>query len=71
MGATGAVESIASILAINSKKLPPTMHLDQPDPECDLDYVPNEAREILRIDYVMCNTFAFGGTGGVLIFGRI
>jgi 3-oxoacyl-[acyl-carrier-protein] synthase II len=47
------------------------MHLDQPDPECDLDYVPNEAREILKIDYVMCNTFAFGGTGGVLIFGRI
>jgi len=71
MGATGAVESIASILAIKHKKLPPTMHLDQPDPECDLDYVPNEAREISKIDHVMCNTFAFGGTGGVLIFGRV
>ena len=71
MGATGAVEFIAALLALQHGFIPPTMHLDQPDPECDLDYVANHAREGVQLNHVMSNSFAFGGSNAVLIASRI
>ncbi|HYD33203.1 MAG TPA: beta-ketoacyl-[acyl-carrier-protein] synthase family protein [Methylophilaceae bacterium] len=70
LGAAGALELIATILAMQSGTAPPTMHLHEPDPECDLDYVPNVARENLDIASAMSNSFAFGGTNAVLITRR-
>ena len=67
MGATGAVELIATICALREQFLPPTMNLLQPDPECDLDYVPNRAREGVSLTHVMSNSFAFGGSNACLI----
>lgn len=67
MGATGAVEFMAALLAIRHKSVPPTTNLDIPDPECDLDYVPNVGRRGLDIRTVMSNSFAFGGSNAVLI----
>jgi len=67
MGATGAVEFIASVLAMQHGFLPPTINLHQPDPACDLDYVPNNARHGVRLRHVMSNSFAFGGSNAVLI----
>lgn len=67
LGAAGAAEAIFSILAIRDQVLPPTINLDNPDPECDLDYVPNEARDG-RVGTVISNSFGFGGTNGSLIF---
>jgi beta-ketoacyl-acyl-carrier-protein synthase II len=70
MGATGAVEFIASILALQRGSLPPTANLRVPDPECDLDYVPNIARTGVQLEAVMSNSFAFGGSNAVLIARR-
>ncbi len=67
MGATGAVEFMAALLAIKNRSVPPTANLDVPDPECDLDYVPNVGRRGLDIRTVMSNSFAFGGSNAVLI----
>ncbi len=67
LGAAGAVEAIFSILAIRDQVLPPTINLDSPDPECDLDYVPHTAREA-KIKIVVSNSFGFGGTNGSLVF---
>ena len=67
MGATGAVEFAAALLAMKHKSIPPTAHLDEPDPECDLDYVPNVGRAEVDIRTVMSNSFAFGGSNAVLI----
>ncbi len=67
MGAAGAVEAIFSILAIRDGVAPPTTNYDTPDPECDLDYVPNEARE-MKIRVALSNSFGFGGTNGTLVF---
>jgi 3-oxoacyl-[acyl-carrier-protein] synthase II len=67
LGAAGGVEAIFSILAIRDGVIPPTINLDTPDPECDLDYVPNEARQ-QAIRVVLSNSFGFGGTNGTLIF---
>jgi 3-oxoacyl-[acyl-carrier-protein] synthase II len=69
MGATGAVEMIAAISALVHGVIPPTAHLDTPDAACDLDYVPNEPRE-LRGDAVMSNSFGFGGMNAVLLARR-
>jgi 3-oxoacyl-[acyl-carrier-protein] synthase II len=67
LGAAGGVEAIFSILALRDGVIPPTINLDTPDPECDLDYVPNEARhQPLRV--ALSNSFGFGGTNGTLIF---
>jgi len=68
LGAGGAVEAVASIKAINEGFVPPTIGLDEPDPECDLDYVPNVGRS-QQVTYAMSNSFAFGGLNAVLIFG--
>ncbi|MGH2427271.1 MAG: beta-ketoacyl-ACP synthase II [Candidatus Limnocylindria bacterium] len=69
MGAGGGVEAIASILAIQHGCLPPTINYEHPDPECDLDYVPNTARAV-EIDTAMSNSFGFGGHNATVIFRR-
>ena len=69
LGGAGAFEAVASVLAIRDGVVPPTINLKHPDPECDLDYVPNEAREV-DVEYAMSNSFGFGGHNVVLIFGR-
>ena len=68
MGGAGAIESIFCLLAMESGVLPPTINYETPDPECDLDYVPNEAREA-EVAYSMTNSFGFGGHNVSLIFG--
>jgi 3-oxoacyl-[acyl-carrier-protein] synthase II len=70
IGAAGALELIASLLAMRDGFLPPTINLHRPDPACDLDYVPNVARRGVRLAHVMSNSFAFGGSNAVLIASR-
>mgnify|MGYP001823419256 FL=1 len=70
LGAAGGVEALFSILALRDQVVPPTINLENPDPECDLDYVPNTARE-MKVDVSMSNSFGFGGTNGMLIFRRM
>ncbi len=70
LGAAGGVEAIFSLLAIRDGILPPTINYSTPDPECDLDYVPNQSRE-LKIDIAVSNSFGFGGTNAVLVFKKI
>jgi 3-oxoacyl-[acyl-carrier-protein] synthase II len=67
LGAAGAVESIFTLLALCHGVLPPTINYQHPDPECDLDYVPNTARQVY-IRTAMCNSFGFGGTNATLLF---
>lgn len=67
LGAAGSIEAVISILAMNHGVLPPTINLTHPDPECDLDYVPNQARWV-KIRTAMSNSFGFGGHNSVLIF---
>ncbi|HSM29666.1 MAG TPA: beta-ketoacyl-ACP synthase II [Woeseiaceae bacterium] len=67
LGAAGVVEAIFSVLAIRDQVVPPTINLDNQDPECDLDYVPNEARDA-KITMAISNSFGFGGTNGSLVF---
>ena len=71
MGAAGGVEFVACMMAIQEQALPPTAHLQEPDPECDLDYVPNIGRKNVQVNTIMSNSFAFGGTSGVLIAKKI
>ncbi len=71
MGAAGAVEFIAALMALEQQAVPPTINLQNPDPACDLDYVPNQGRSDVTLRHVMSNSFAFGGTGGVLIASKI
>jgi 3-oxoacyl-[acyl-carrier-protein] synthase II len=69
MGAAGAVEAVFSIMAIRDNFIPPTVNLDNPDPECDLNYTPKVG--VSRpVDIVMSNSFGFGGHNAVVIFGR-
>ncbi len=70
LGAAGGVEAIYTVLAIRDGVLPPTINYETPDPECDLDYVPNVARE-KKLEVALSNSFGFGGTNGTLIFKRI
>jgi 3-oxoacyl-[acyl-carrier-protein] synthase II len=70
LGAAGGVEAIFSILAIRDQVAPPTINLDNPDPECDLDYVPHTARK-MPIEVTMSNSFGFGGTNGTIIFKKL
>ena len=69
LGAAGVVEAIFSILALRDQVAPPTINYQTPDPECDLDYVPNTARR-MKIEVALSNSFGFGGTNGSLIFRR-
>jgi len=70
LGAAGALEAVLSIKAVQAGILPPTINLDHPDDECDLDYVPNVAREA-NVDVVLSNSFGFGGHNASLVFQRI
>jgi 3-oxoacyl-[acyl-carrier-protein] synthase II len=70
MGATGAVEFMAAVLALHHRAVPPTINLAEPDPECDLDYVPNQGRRDVTLEAVMSNSFAFGGSNAVLVAKR-
>ncbi len=70
LGAAGGVEAIYTILAIDKQVIPPTINLDKPDPECDLDYVPNTARET-SIKVALSNSFGFGGTNGTLVMRKL
>lgn len=69
LGAAGGVEAIFTALAIHHQVSPPTTNLLDPDPQCDLDYVPNSARD-MRIDVALSNSFGFGGTNGTLVFRK-
>jgi 3-oxoacyl-[acyl-carrier-protein] synthase II len=69
LGAAGAVEAIFSVLALRDQVVPPTINLHQPGEGCDLDYVPNTARQ-MQLEYTLSNSFGFGGTNGSLIFRR-
>ena len=70
LGAAGGVEAVFSILSIRDNVIPPTINLNEQDPECDLDYVPNNARDT-EVKVAMSNSFGFGGTNGTLIFKRM
>ncbi|HEY7403169.1 MAG TPA: beta-ketoacyl-ACP synthase II [Candidatus Angelobacter sp.] len=69
LGGAGGLEAGITILALRDQVLPPTINLEQPDPECDLDYVPNQARKA-KLNIALSNSFGFGGTNGSLIFKR-
>jgi 3-oxoacyl-[acyl-carrier-protein] synthase II len=70
LGAAGGIEAVFSILAIRDQVAPPTINLDNQDPQCDLDYVPNTARQ-MKINIALSNSFGFGGTNGSLVFRKI
>ncbi len=70
LGGAGGVESVFTVLAVHHQVSPPTINLETPDPECDLDYCANTARP-MRIEYAMKNSFGFGGTNGTLVFKRV
>ena len=69
LGAAGGLEAGITVLAVHNQLVPPTINLDAPDPECDLDYVPNVKRT-LAIEYALSNSFGFGGTNAALLFKR-
>jgi 3-oxoacyl-[acyl-carrier-protein] synthase II len=69
-GAAGAVEALMCVLAVHQGVIPPTMNYETPDPECDLDYVPNEARRV-QVDVALSNAMGLGGHNGCVLFGRV
>jgi 3-oxoacyl-[acyl-carrier-protein] synthase II len=69
LGAAGAIEAVYAVLAIRDQILPPTINYQDPDPECDLDYVPNEPRPAL-VDHVVSNSLGFGGHNVSIVFSR-
>jgi 3-oxoacyl-[acyl-carrier-protein] synthase II len=69
-GAAGAIEAMMCVLAIRDGVLPPTMNYEHPDPECDLDYVPNEARKV-QVDIALSNAMGLGGHNGCVLVGRV
>ncbi|MFC3022898.1 beta-ketoacyl-ACP synthase II [Vibrio zhugei] len=71
LGAAGSVEAIVTVLSLVDQIVPPTINLDDPEDDLDIDLVPNKARKVEGMEYAMCNSFGFGGTNGSLIFKRI
>ena len=69
LGAAGGLEAVFSVLALRDQVAPPTINLDDPDPDCDLDFVPGQARE-MPLRHVLSNSFGFGGTNGTLVFSQ-
>jgi nodulation protein E len=69
LGAAGAIEAVATLLALCQNVLPPTANFNEPDPACDLDVIPNHARQ-KQVEYALSNSFAFGGLNAVLAFRR-
>ena len=69
LGAAGGIEAIASVLALHHGILPPTINYETPDPDCDLDYIPNQARK-QDVELALSNAFGFGGTNATLVFRR-
>jgi 3-oxoacyl-[acyl-carrier-protein] synthase II len=67
LGAASGIEAVVSVLAIHHKVIPPTINLENPDPECDLDYVPNKSRPA-DVRAVLSNSFGFGGVNGCVVF---
>ena len=70
LGAAGAIEGVATVLAIHHGIIPPTINYENPDPECTLDYVPNVARKA-NIDVALSSSFGFGGHNSVVVFGEV
>jgi 3-oxoacyl-(acyl-carrier-protein) synthase len=70
LGASGALEAVICVKALLSQTIPPTINYETPDPECDLDYVPNTSRPA-RLDHIMSNTFGFGGHNATIILSRV
>ena len=70
LGAAGGIEAVFTVLAMRDQLAPPTINLHNPDPQCDLDYVPNTARS-MKIDVALSNSFGFGGTNGSLVFRKL
>jgi 3-oxoacyl-[acyl-carrier-protein] synthase II len=70
LGAAGGVEAAFTLMAMDKGIVPPTINYEEPDPECDLDYVPNTARDA-KIEYALSNSFGFGGTNATLLFRKI
>ena len=70
LGAAGAAEAIFTVLALKDQVVPPTINLENQDPECDLDYTPNTARDA-KLEYALSNSFGFGGTNGTVLFKRL
>jgi 3-oxoacyl-[acyl-carrier-protein] synthase II len=69
LGGAGGLEAGITVLALRDQMIPPTINYEKPDPDCDLDYVPNKARKV-KFDYALTNSFGFGGTNGCLLFKR-
>jgi 3-oxoacyl-[acyl-carrier-protein] synthase II len=70
LGAAGGLESAIAALVVQNEEIPPTINYENPDPECDLDYVPNKARKVPGLRHVLSNSFGFGGTNATLIFSK-
>ena len=69
LGGSGGIEAVATILAIANDRVPPTIRLDNPDPGCDLDYVPHKSREV-RVEVALSNSFGFGGHNVTIAFRK-
>ena len=69
LGAAGGIEAVFSVLSLTENLLLPTINYENPDPDCDLDYIPNEPRNA-EVEFVLSNSFGFGGTNACLIFKR-
>jgi 3-oxoacyl-[acyl-carrier-protein] synthase II len=69
LGAAGGLEAGIAALAVHDQQVPPTINLDDPDPECDLDYVPHQSRR-MKVEYALSNSFGFGGTNAALLFKK-